>query len=220
MKEAVKVKIRKTRAYNLVSSKFFRLRGRIFDWRFNIETARDVDIRELKIDSPNLIHGVMYAATDPKSFIKLFDSWEIEFEKFSFVDFGSGKGRVLMMASEYPFKKITGIEFSSELNEAALKNIKNYKSPSQKCRRIEAVNLDAALFVPPGEPTVFYIFNPFRPQVLEQVVGNIERSLEENPREIYFVYANPLHEEILKNSRFFEHHFSDAWYSIYKSKTV
>jgi predicted RNA methylase len=217
VKEAIKEKIRETRLYNLLGDRVVRLRGRFFDWRHNVETAIEVDVRKLKIDSLNKDHAVSYVGTDPKSLAKLLKDIHIEFEKFVFVDLGSGKGRVLLMASEYPFKKITGVEFSSELHEIALKNIKSYKNPARKCSNIESIHEDAARFTPPEEPTVFYLFNPFRPQVLEKVIENVEKSFRENPREIYFIYANPLHEEILKNSPIFRQQRADVWYSIYKT---
>lgn len=218
--ETIKQKLRETRAYELIGDKIFKLRGQLFDWRYKVETAREVELSELEADSPNFVHGVKYAGTDPKSFAKLFSDWQINFEEFEFIDLGSGKGRVLLMASEYAFKKITGVEYSRELYEIARKNIENYRSPSQKCRRIESVNKDATLFAIPHDPLVFYIFNPFNAQVLKKVIKNIEQSLLQKPREIYFVYANPLHEEVLKNSEFFTLDYADPWYSIYKSKFV
>jgi hypothetical protein len=32
-------------------------------------------------------------------------------QEFNFIDLGSGKGRVLLMAADYPFKRIIGVEF-------------------------------------------------------------------------------------------------------------
>jgi len=49
----------------------------------------------------------------------------------SFVDYGSGKGRVLLVASDYAFKKIVGVEFSKVLNDVAVANIATYRSSKQ-----------------------------------------------------------------------------------------
>ncbi len=148
MKEALKSKLRKSPVYKFIGRGIYSLRNKMFDIKYNVETARDVELKHLKIDSPNAGAGVMYSGTDPKSFKALFNNWQIPFADFTFVDLGSGKGRVLLMASEYSFKKIIGVEFSEELNQTAQKNIRSYRNPAQKCREIEAVCQDATLFVP------------------------------------------------------------------------
>ena len=35
---------------------------------------------------------------------------DLEFPRFVFIDLGSGKGRTLLMASDYPFRRIVGVE--------------------------------------------------------------------------------------------------------------
>lgn len=217
MMNAVKEKIRNSAAYAHLGRYIYTLRNRSFDRRHNVETAREVTLEELSIDSPNRQYGVMYAGTDPKSFKKLFDNFEIDHEKFVFVDLGSGKGRVLLMAAEYPFQKITGVEFAAELNAIAQKNIRNYRNKKQKCMNLESVRADAAEFVPPAQPTIYYIFNPFLAEVLSKVVNNIEQSLADNPREIYFIYAYPTQKHIFEQSPVFNEIYSDEWYSIFKN---
>ena len=217
MLNLIKEKIRKTKAYYFFGNYLFIQRAKAFDKKHNVETAQEVRLHELKIDSPNLKHGVFYAGTDPKSFRPILDRLKINFEDFVFIDLGSGKGRALLMAAERPFKKIVGVEFAPELTDVAQKNILSYKNPNQKCHRIEAVCQDAALFNPPEEPSVFYVFNPFHAVIVAKVLENIEGSFNEKPREIYFIYANPAHNEVLRESAVFKEIYSDTWHSIYKN---
>jgi hypothetical protein len=46
---------------------------------------------------------------------------------------------------------------------------------------------------------VFYFFNPFGPQVLRQVLEKIQTSLLSAPREVLFIYCNPLHPEVFQD---------------------
>lgn len=220
MLSLIKEKIRKTRAYDYFGNQLFIRRAEAFDKKYNVETAREVRLHELEIDSPNVKHGVFYAGTDPKSFRAVLDNLKIKFEDFVFIDLGSGKGRALLMASERPFKRIIGVEFAAELNDIARKNILNFKSPDLQCRHIEAVCQDATLFVPPLEPCLFYVFNAFHARIVAEVLENIERSYHENPRDIYFIYANPVHIEVLRENKFFTEVYSDTWYSIYKNSAA
>jgi hypothetical protein len=217
MNFALKAAIRQSLPYKLLGNHVYRLRGKLFDWKYNIETASEEELRDLKIDSPNAGFGTKYAGTDPKFFRKFLNEWEIAFENFVFVDFGSGKGRAILMASEHPFKKIIGVEFSTELNQTAQANIRNYKNPAQKCRDVQSVCQDAATFPLPAEPTIFYIFNPFGEEVISKVLKNIEDSLKENPREVYIVYAYAAHNDLFQKSRMFKEIYSGTWHTIHQN---
>ena len=72
--------------------------------------------------NPNKPEGVEYGTIPPYLIKKILD--QVNYDQSDvFLDFGCGKGRVLLIASEYKFKKIIGIEFSPELAGIALKNI-------------------------------------------------------------------------------------------------
>ncbi len=218
MLNEVKEKLRGTKIYGFVGNYLYVYRARQFDKKYNVETAREVRLNDLKIDSPNLKHGVFYAGTDSKSFPIVFEHLKIDFPEFVFVNLGSGKGRVLLMASLFPFKKIVGIEFAPELNAVARNNISTYKNPLQQCRNIESHCHDAALFELPPEPCIVDVFNAFHAEIVARVAANIEQSHRKNPRPIYFVYANAVHDEVLRENKFFKPLHTDNWYSIYQCR--
>jgi hypothetical protein len=87
---------------------------------------------------------------------------DIAFENYTFVDFRSGKGRALLPASEFPFRRILGLEFSPELHRTAEENIRRYNSATQKCRDIQSLNVDFADFALPPEASVLFFFHPCR----------------------------------------------------------
>ena len=132
-----------------------------------------------------------YQPTEPALFREMMASLPIAFDQFTFVDLGSGKGRTLLMASEYPFRRIVGVESIAELHRAAEQNIRAYRSPTQRCAQIEAVCADASEFVFPEAPLVLYLFNPLPEAGLRRVIRNLEHSLELSPRPVWIVYHNP-----------------------------
>jgi hypothetical protein len=105
-----------------------------FDLAHRIETSRRVHQSDLATDSPNWVYGVGYWPTPVALVREILSFLPIRHEQFTFIDLGSGKGRVLLLASDYPFKKIVGIEYAPELEEAARENLRLYESPNQKCR--------------------------------------------------------------------------------------
>jgi hypothetical protein len=160
-----------------------------FDERYGVETAEIVHLGELDIDSPNRDLGVRYQPSDPDGFRTLMEELPIDYGKFVFVDYGSGKGRVLLLASEFPFKRIVGVEFAAELNEVARSNIARFPRARQRCAEIELVTADASDFEPPAEPAVLYFYNPFAEPVLARVLDRVRASVDAQPREVFLVFV-------------------------------
>ena len=83
-----------------------------------------------------------YQPTEPELFRKMLASLiqaspKIDFREFTFIDIGSGKGRALLMAADYPFRRILGIELLPDLHrvarreyQASTKAIRSSASPS------------------------------------------------------------------------------------------
>ena len=185
-----------------------------FDRVHGIDTEGDRDgwtyLSDLDIASPNWIHGKNYAAIEPERFRALMAALPINFSEFTFVDFGSGKGRALLLASEYPFKKILGLEFSPELHDVAVANIHRYRSESQKCRLVESRVMDFVEFEFPDEPLVLYFFDPSNAKVIGQVMKNLECSVRAHPREVYVAYVGPRAVELPQIAGFLESVVTDT----------
>jgi hypothetical protein len=113
----------------------------------------------------------------------------IDFERYGFLDFGSGKGRVLLAASQFPFKSVLGVEFAIELHKTAENNIRQYRRAKVRCGALKSILADATAFELPSIPLVLYFFNPFSGPVLAAVIANIERSLAIHPRELRIICA-------------------------------
>jgi hypothetical protein len=110
---------------------------------------------------------------------------------FTFVDLGSGKGRILFLAAEYPYTLIQGVELVEELHLQAERNIRSCRIGKLRGRRIESSFLDAMDFeFPPGN-LVLYLFNPFPASTLQRVLENLAASLDRSPRQVLVVLQFP-----------------------------
>jgi SAM-dependent methyltransferase len=140
-----------------------------------------------------------------------------DFPDFVFLDLGSGKGRTLLMASDYSFRRIVGVELLPALHQAAKENLSKYSSASQKCFALESICADASEFPLPAEPTVLYLFNPFPEAGLRRMIANLEQSLRAHPRAVYVLYHNPLLEHVLSESAALKKIGGTHQYAIYQS---
>ncbi len=186
-----------------------------YDWDHRVDTtSATVGWRDRLL---GVFHSA-YQPTEPALFHEMLGALNIAFGDFTFIDLGSGKGRTLMMASDYPFRRIIGVEVLPALNCVAQENLCKYKSETQKCFRLESVCADARAFPFPAEPTVLYLFNPLPAAGLAQVLGKLELSLHENPRKIFVLYHNPLHDQTWSRSLLFTRVGGTLQYSVYESK--
>jgi hypothetical protein len=175
---------------------------RSFDRRYGTRTSGLVLLESLAIDSVNAPFGVYYEATPVGVFHRIFDRLDIDLTRFCYIDYGSGMGRTLLMASDYPFTFIRGIEFSETLHTIAERNVAVYRSRRQRCFDIRSLCVDAATFDAPPLPTVFYLYNPFDAPLMKVVFQRIENSIAAHPREIHIIYYNPLSGFILEEMGF------------------
>lgn len=109
-----------------------------------------------------------------------------------FVDYGCGKGRALFMAANLGFKKVVGVELSDSLCRIAEKNTEIFASKRSSLPPIEVVQADATRFDAPSDAGLFFFFNPFRGDVLAEV---LQKSVSSAKKGSVFVYLNPTEPE-------------------------
>lgn len=178
---------------------------RSFDRKYGIDTTGRIEIEKLNVNSDNAKYGVYYEPTPTKIFRYIIKRIHIKHQDYVFIDYGSGKGRTLLLASDLPFKKIIGIEFSEYLHNIAKNNISVYRNKQQRCHNIQSLCVDAVSYSLPDEPCVIFFYNPFEPIVMEKVLSNIKSSIEQNPRNIILIYYNPLSDHLFRDLDIFKH---------------
>jgi Methyltransferase domain len=193
-----------------------------YDWDFRVDTTGATvgwcDRLLGHFHSP-------YQPSEPALFREMLASLilaspKFDFREFTFIDIGSGKGRALLMAADYPFRRILGIELLPELHRVAKENIAKFKSDSQQCFVIDCVLGDASEFAFPPEPTVLYLFNPLPEPGLAKMIGNLESPLRRHPIPVFVLYHNPLLEHVLTGSTAFQRILRTPQYSIFSRNGV
>jgi len=175
-----------------------------FDARFGTDTSRTFHWSDLDAtggDVPSLwrYYPITRAGFDPA-----MNAIDVSLDDFTFVDLGSGKGRALFYAADWPFRRIVGVEIAPALHEIATGNVRVYSSPTQRCDRFELVCSDAAVWQPPDEKLLVYAFQPFPSDVFARVMQNLADSLATRARPVVFVYVNPVFEHAVLAPGFLE----------------
>lgn len=155
---------------------------------FFVPTKGEVKLDGLTIRGNNRERGHAYKPSPAFVFNwALAAMAEEDIPKMSFVDYGAGKGRVLLLASQHPFIQVGGIEFAEELHDNATMNIAQFPRSRMKCRNVECVLDDVVNVAPVDGAAVHYFFNPFAPEVFAEVLKGIVASYHARPRRLYLI---------------------------------
>ena len=109
----------------------------------------------------------------------------------TFVDVGAGMGRAVLIAMEYPFRQIVGIELSPQLFEVARENLANASSLDVRCRDVRLVCADARRRRFPAGNLVVFLYNPFDGEAFDAVLDRIDE--RRNSAETWLLYHTPVH---------------------------
>jgi hypothetical protein len=151
--------------------------------------------------APSILHGLLdlwLHRTHPQSI-----------EKTVFLDVGAGKGRAMLLASQFPFLRVEGIELNATLAAIAAANISLWANDEQADALCPMTlhHADATTHPLPTEPTLAFLFHPFELPILRRFLRHIETTQAKRPKPFDLLYANAEHDSFL------DHHpaFTRLW---------
>jgi SAM-dependent methyltransferase len=170
--------------------------GQRFDAEHGVVTEALIFLGDLDPEAigPNIEHATHYEPTPVSDFEALIAHVPFALDGASFVDIGSGMGRVVLLAARLPFRQVVGLEISRALHEIARDNLARVDTTEFVCRDVRLVCGDAATYRFPRGPLVAYLYNPFDAIVLTTVV---DRLIAPPLRPLAIVYHTPVERETL-----------------------
>lgn len=107
-----------------------------------------------------------------------------------FIDYGCGMGRAVVLAAQFPFRRVIGVERSNSLSTIARDNI-DRASSKLRCGDVSIATIDARDYEVPDDATLVFLFNPFDEAIVLAVLARIYDSIRANPRTLSIIYALP-----------------------------
>jgi SAM-dependent methyltransferase len=167
-----------------------------FDLRYGVDTSGLIGGGELRSGHRNDVFNTAYYGMAPSRFQWVMEYWIADrthaaLENYSFVDLGCGKGRALLMASEFPFREAVGVELHVSLAEIAEANVAVWTAAGRAACPVRIVCQDATEFVFPDGACLLYLFNPFAAPVMQRLIERIEQDFAGWPGMLDLIYFNP-----------------------------
>ena len=172
-----------------------------FDQMHGVDTSGLVPAKHLVTGHANDEHVTAYYGVAPSILRSLIDQWRETIpphpiSRYTFIDIGAGKGRGLLVASEYHFRKVIGIELNPELVAIARTNVAHWTATHEadftapRLAPIEVLEQDALDYEFPATPTLLFLFHPFEAPVLKQLLRRIETQFAKRPDTLDLIYVN------------------------------
>jgi len=164
----------------------------------DVETAHGVDLADLGLAAPDRVN---YEAASWRDVRRVLRPSEVR-RNDVFLDLGSGKGRIVLMAARYPFSRVIGVELSESLTAIARRNVATCRL-RLRCRNIELVTADVLGYRIPDDVSFVYMFNPFRGAIFETVITQLIASVDRCPRAVQLILRDGAnHDRLLRSGRF------------------
>jgi hypothetical protein len=163
-----------------------------FDQIHGVDTSGLIAAGNLITGHPNDSHVTAYYGVAPSILRTLIDLWRATnpphpIDHYTFIDYGAGKGRAMLVASQLPFHQVIGIELNPALADIAQSNLDHWlavhaaDATAPPLAPIRLYEQDALTFDPPRTPTLAFLFHPFEAPVLKLLLRRIEARLAKTP---------------------------------------
>lgn len=162
-----------------------------FDREYGTDTSGFLAGDDIATGHPAEEHGSPYAGVQPSVLRRVLATLP-DPSRSTFIDLGCGKGRPMLIASEYPFRDIVGVELSPQLAAVAQRNADVMAKCHPERTRIRVDVGDATAFPIPDGDVVLFIYNSFDRELMRKVVANVDSAIAADAnRSIYVVFCNP-----------------------------
>jgi SAM-dependent methyltransferase len=159
-----------------------------------VDTGGLIGGGELRSGHRNDVFNTAYYGMAPSRFQRVMEYWIADqthpaLENYRFVDLGCGKGRAVMMASEFGFREVVGVELHAGLAGIARANVAAWTAAGRAVCPVRIVCREATEFAFPDGACLLYL--PFAAPVMKQLVERVEADFAVRPGMLDLIYFNP-----------------------------
>lgn len=169
-----------------LNMKFAYYYNRINDWW--VDKILDVETNKCMISEEH--DNVMNFMYEPITYhdLKYVFKEQVFKDDDHLIDFGCGKGRVLVMAAKYGCKNLYGLDINEALIETAKNNM---LSCSKRYGQLNysLLSMNAKVYQFDSKINKVFFYNPFQLKIFIYVFKSLMRSLEEVPRDMMVFFC-------------------------------
>ena len=164
---------------------------RSFDRRYGVRTSGYVSLASTSVDRAKLRHATSYGPVNAWAFRRLLRNLSLP-RTLHFADLGCGLGRACILAAEYGFEKVTGVELAPELCAVARENMSCCRLPESYRSRIKIVEGDVLDYCAATDDDVFFVYRAFSVEFFRRVLTKLAEGATRRSRPLTIIYTERL----------------------------
>lgn len=183
-----------------------------FDLEWGVQTSGLIPGRLLKTGHTHDRHSTAYFGVAPSVFRALVKRWQrmkpaAPIEQFTFIDVGAGMGRAMLLATEYPFQRVVGIELNPLLARVAQRNVESWRDAKRAKMQMQLISGDALDAPLPDGPCVVFMFNPFGASVMRRLLKRLAVVFADRATKLDLLYVNHEQDHVIEQQAGFKRLF-------------
>ena len=192
-----------------------------FDRRYGTDTFASFPLSAMNgVDGGLLDHAVQYEVSAIPKFKRAMSvlrrAGMNDPGQYSFIDVGSGKGLIVMLAAREAFKGVYGVEMAPALHEIAGNNVRIFEGQgASRCPIVLSCG-NALTYQWPDGNVIVYLYNPFDEELTSEFIDRIVLEAGHGDRNVYVVYVNPVHKSLFERVSALRSVYSDSTLSVYE----
>lgn len=179
-----------------------------FDLEYGVRTSGLVAGRDLKIGSRSDRHATAYYGVAPSVLRGILARWRrcrpvAPLDAYTFIDLGAGMGRAMLLASEFRFRAVIGVELNPTLARIGRRNMAQWRRAGRAQAPMRMLCRDVVDYKLPAGPCVVFLFNPFGAPILRRMLTAWRSATPGHEGTIDLLYVNHEQEHVLRTQRGF-----------------
>ena len=171
-----------------------------FDVAEEVDTSGYLSVDKLTADEGMRSLIIPYAGSSP-SIIRAAIETLPDVREHAFVDLGCGKGRAMLVASEYALGRVIGVELSPMLVATAQQNVRTALARHPERTPMEVVQANALEFELPRGKVVIYMYHAFGRDLMMQLTAQLGAAVKDGRlSQVFVIYVNPVYAAVLDSS--------------------
>lgn len=159
-----------------------------FDRRYGVRTCGYVPLEQTGFTASRLRDATNYSPTNGWAVRRMLRAWQLPHDA-RFADLGSGMGRTCLLAAEYGFASVTGVELAPELCAIARANLGSCRWPAGRRAEVTIRHEDALAYCAATDDDVFYMFRPFSGEFLGRILDLLAARARARQRMLTIIYS-------------------------------
>jgi SAM-dependent methyltransferase len=183
-----------------------------FDLEWGVHTSGLIPGRLLKTGHTHDRHSTAYFGVAPSVFRALLKRWQrmkpaAPIDQFTFIDVGAGMGRAMLLATEYPFQRVVGVELNPLLARVAQRNVESWRDAKRAKMQMQLICGDALDAPLPDGPCVVFMFNPFGASVMRRLLKRLAVDFADRATKLDLLYVNHEQDHVIEQQAGFKRLF-------------